>query len=93
LVRIIGNKHRYFVKTQADTEFGEYSVKGFRNFYNLRGVIMADNALLKEYRKARKGNILEADPAAMLVEVIEEVIKLRKDFDEMQTRLTALEEK
>jgi hypothetical protein len=54
---------------------------------------MAENSLLKEYRKARKGNILEADPAAMLVEVIEEVIKLRKELDEVQTRLTALEAK
>ena len=52
---------------------------------------MADNALLKEYRKARKGNILEADPAAMLVEVIEEVIKLRKELDEVQAKVAALE--
>jgi hypothetical protein len=52
---------------------------------------MADNALLKEYRKARRNNTLEADPAAMLLEVIEEVIKLRKDFDDMQARITALE--
>jgi hypothetical protein len=44
---------------------------------------MADNALLKEYRKARKGNILEADPAAMLIEVIEEVIEPVKAIEEI----------
>ena len=54
---------------------------------------MADNALLKEYRKARRNNTLEADPAAILVEVIEEVIKLRKELDEVQTRLAILEAK
>ena len=54
---------------------------------------MADNALLKEYRKARRNNTLEADPAAMLIEVIEEVIKLRKDFDDMDIRLKAVEKK
>jgi hypothetical protein len=54
---------------------------------------MADNALLKEYRKARKGNTLEADPAAMLVEIIEEVIKLRKELDDMDIRLKAVEKK
>jgi hypothetical protein len=54
---------------------------------------MADNALLKEYRKARKNNTLEADPAAMLVEIIEEVIKLRKELDDMDIRLKAVEKK
>jgi len=54
---------------------------------------MADNALLKEYRKARRNNTLEADPAAMLVEIIEEVIKLRKELDDMDIRLKAVEKK
>jgi hypothetical protein len=54
---------------------------------------MADNALLKEYRKARKNNTLEADPAAMLVEIVEEVIKLRKELDDMDIRLKAVEKK
>jgi hypothetical protein len=54
---------------------------------------MADNALLKEFRKARRNNTLEADPAAMLVEVIEEVIKLRKELDDMDIRLKAVEKK
>jgi hypothetical protein len=52
---------------------------------------MADNALLKEFRKARRNNTLEADPVAMLVEVIEEVIKLRKELDEVQAKVAALE--
>jgi hypothetical protein len=52
---------------------------------------MADNALLKEFRKARRNNTLEADPAAILVEVIEEVIKLRKELDEVQAKVAALE--
>lgn len=54
---------------------------------------MAENSLLKEYRKARKNNTLEADPAAMLVEIIEEVIKLRKELDDMDIRLKAVEKK
>jgi len=52
---------------------------------------MAENSLLKEYRKARRNNTLEADPAAMLVEVIEEVIKPRKELDEVQAKVAALE--
>jgi hypothetical protein len=52
---------------------------------------MAENSLLKEFRKARRNNTLEADPAAMLVEVIEEVIKLRKELDEVQAKVAALE--
>jgi hypothetical protein len=54
---------------------------------------MAENSLLKEYRKARKNNILEADPAAMIVEIIEEIINLRKELDDALTRLKALEKK
>lgn len=52
---------------------------------------MADNALLKELRKARKGNNLEADPATVLIEVIEELIKLRKDLDAAELKIAALE--
>jgi outer membrane protein TolC len=52
---------------------------------------MAENSLLKELRKARKGNTFEADPATVLIEVIEELIRIRKDLDAAEVKIAALE--
>lgn len=54
---------------------------------------MAENSVLKEIKKARKHNTLEADPMSVLLEVVDELIKTRKDLDDLQDRVKALEPK
>jgi hypothetical protein len=54
---------------------------------------MPDNPLFVEYKKAKKNNILEADPSAMMVEVIEELIQTRKELDNLIARVVLIEKK